>query len=74
MTTMDTAEASEISECSFEKKNGDVVEIVKTKQTWNKKRSVLRSETSDGLSGLCISRQICSVDNCQARLVIWCSI
>ena len=69
MAAMDTAEPSEILQCSFETKNGDVVEIVTTKQTWNEKRSFLRSETSGGLSGLRISKQVCSVENCQARLV-----
>ena len=37
MAAMDTAEPSEILQCSFETKNGDVVEIVTTKQTWNEK-------------------------------------
>lgn len=68
MAAMDTVEPSEISQCSFDKNNGDVVEIVTTKQTWNEK-DLLRSETSNGFSGLRISKQVCSVENCQARFV-----
>ena len=56
------SENSKMLECSIEEKSDDIEEEkVETKQTWNEKRSVLKSEMSRGLFGLYLSRQTCSV-------------